>query len=303
MTRVPPMKVSVLARPARFFARGARVLGAPLVLLVHGKDRDERRFLILLFFFPSCARFARARVLSRVCFPQRKSWSLAEEESVVATKIAHAYDCMMNDLQSAIQVLLLHAEESSTREELIEVAVDEVRQEMATTFADMAEELQTLQELVYTLLNSLVPLGHPSFVSQLLKAAEKDSPLCGAIVASHSLIAAQQDRLSQRAPWYYEPADAESGHVPKLRRYPPSEYGALAASQPVLCCAVELPQEFDRSAITGSPAGSAADAPGADVPAAAHDDATPSDASDDDAYSPIGSPSSAADFPEDFVSL
>ena len=70
----------------------------------------------------------------------------------------------------------------------------------------------------------------------------------------------------------------------------------------MLCCAVDLPQDFDRSAITGSPAGSAADAPGADIPATA-DDATPSDASDDDAYSPIGSPSSAADVPEDFVSL
>ena len=45
-----------------------------------------------------------------------------------------------SDLQACIKVLLLYAEEATTKEALMEATIDEVRGELATSDADLADE-------------------------------------------------------------------------------------------------------------------------------------------------------------------
>ena len=55
---------------------------------------------------------------------------------------------MLSDVKATIQVLMLHAEEATTKEAHLEASMDEVRDQLSTSHADIADEIQEVKALI-----------------------------------------------------------------------------------------------------------------------------------------------------------
>ena len=64
-----------------------------------------------------------------------------------AMRLAHAHDVILSDVRAAQKILALHVEDVDNVQELIRISLDEVREEIATNYTDLAIEVHAVQAL------------------------------------------------------------------------------------------------------------------------------------------------------------
>ena len=113
-------------------------------------------------------------------------------------RLAHAHDVILSDVRAAQKILALHVEDVDNVQELIRISLDEVREEIATNYTDLAIEVHAVQALLHRFLNSLLVNGG-TLKEKVRAAAQHDIPICAAVFSQDILHAATQPNKRARA--------------------------------------------------------------------------------------------------------